>query len=63
MSYRIVHAPSSPSTAYVRDCRRKYVLKFEGVLEAFLDVATICNQYDTCFIKIHSVEADLQFRR
>ena len=38
-----------------------YVCKFIGnYWLTFLDLATFCNQYYTCFIKFCSVEADVR---
>ena len=45
-----------------RDCRLKYNFNFEDMSVAFSDSPTFCDQYDTFFIQIHSVEAELQAR-
>ena len=45
-----------------RDCRLKYNFNFEDMSVAFSDSPTFCDQYDTFFIQIRSVEAELQAR-
>ena len=43
-----------------RDCRLKYNFNFEDMSVAFSDSPTFCDQYDTFFIQIRSVEAELR---
>ena len=35
---------------------------YRELLAAFLDLATFCDQYYTCFVKFSSVEADVRGR-
>ena len=51
------------SCSYIcRDCRLKYNFNFEDMSVAFSDSPTFCDHYDTFFIQIRSVEAELQAR-
>ena len=43
-----------------RDCRVKYNFNSEDMSVAFSDSLTFCDQYDTFFIQIRSVEAELR---
>ena len=42
----------------VRDCRLKYIFKLERLLATFLGFTAVCNQIETFFIVIHSVDSE-----